>query len=175
MLPLRASIAYTLPLSEPKNTLPPSTSGEDSVRLDTSRAQRTAPWAAVSATIRPPPPPRRASTVAYTIPFTTAGQAADSSPRRRLQKVWPLRLFIADSTPLSLSWKMLSPSSTGGNSSRAPPLLTHSCRKGGRRCGPAGKKRVWFFVYPYSGQEKRSGTLAGSVGVDWGMKRALGW
>ena len=80
------------------------------------------------------------------MPFTTAGQAADSSPSCRLQKVCPLRLFIADSTPLSLSWKMLSPSSTGGNSSRALPLLTHCWRNGARRCGPAGKKRVWFLV-----------------------------
>ena len=55
--PLRARSEYTVPSSEPKYTRPWSMSGEDSARLGSLRDQRTRPFAASSAMMRPPGEP----------------------------------------------------------------------------------------------------------------------
>ena len=87
-MPLLALSAYTVPFWEPKNSLPLSSSGEDSARLGRLRVQRKWPLSVLRATTRPAcEPAERESTVAYTVSPATAGVEAESAPRRRLQRV----------------------------------------------------------------------------------------
>src|SRR6202035_231960 len=147
MVPLRALSAYTSPFWEPKNSLSPSSSGEDSLGAGRPRDQRVLPLAVFSAHTRPGDSPWALErTVAYTVLAFTAGEDAESWPSDRDQMTWPLCLSLAVSTPLSASWKMWVPYITGGNSSREPTLCAHTCLKGGCTRVGAGKKRVWFFV-----------------------------
>ena len=47
--------------------------------------------------------------VTYTVPASTAGEDAESSPSFLVQKTCPVCLLIALSVALSASWKMRSP------------------------------------------------------------------
>ena len=123
------------------NTLPPSTIGEDSVRLEMRRDQRTRPRATSKATRRP-----GSKTVAYTVPPMTAGADADSDPSRCDHMTLPVCLLVAFSVALSASWKMRSPWMTPGNSSSEPTACAQRRLNGGCTRGGAGKKRVWFLV-----------------------------
>jgi hypothetical protein len=60
-LPDRASSAYSVPPSEPKNTRPLWTSGEDSLRLERLLDQRIFPLRKRRQTIRPLPEPLEVS------------------------------------------------------------------------------------------------------------------
>ncbi len=113
--------------------------------------------------------------MAYTVSPPTAGVEADSAPSLRLHMSLPVYLLIACNTPSSPSWKMRFPIITGGNSSSAEPPWVHTVLYGGRMWVEAGKKRVWFFVYPYNGHAKLSTPLTfGRVGVGCGTNAAWG-
>src|ERR1700722_820500 len=132
----------TVPSSEPKKTLPESTNGEDSLRLGSARDQMMWPLRASSAATRPSSAaPARERIVAYTVFPTTAGAAAERTPSCWLQRVLPVYLSTALSTPSSVSWKMRFSESTGGNSRSEVPPRAHITLYGGRRLAGAGQER----------------------------------